>query len=659
MEDQGKRLLLAVVIALGIMFAWSELFPPEEPPRRTDETSETGGSMDPETSPTRPEAVTGQGQGQGQGHGKTVPEVAAEIAAAGEAERGPEQLYELANDQFRAVFTSYGGTLKSWELQGEKYREERNRKIQQIDMVRTEDEDLLPFAVGFGDVALIPERSEWRGERKSDTEIAFTWSLATGRGDQRTVLFDIVKTYRLHPADYLLELEVQVQNRNAKAQKLPLTVSLYGYQDPTEDTGGGMGSIDHSWKSACYANDELFTEGWEDLKEEPLHVGGSVHWGGITQSYFLMAASPRVEPGTMLECDAAAVSGRPGVMRTTLEFPDVNIGPGDPPMTRSVVAYLGPKYLNELQSIAGKVGYDPHFGEAVDMGYLAILARPLLSLLQWFYSFLGNWGLAIVFLTIVVKLATLYWTTKSMRSMKRMAKLKPKIEALQKKYKDDRQRQQVEMMNLYKAHKINPLAGCLPMLLQMPIWFALYRMLMTATELYNAPFIPGWIDDLTADDPYFILPIVLVVMMFLQAKFSPTTGDSTQQKVMMYALPLTFGVFSFFFPSGLTLYILTNTVLTALHQLWMNRTDPSEPAVSAVKAGTKARAGAMAGEDGDTGGRAGSGRAAQDAGEDADEEGSAGAHSAGAQGASGGKDARKRSGQKKRSGKSRKRGGAS
>jgi YidC/Oxa1 family membrane protein insertase len=266
-------------------------------------------------------------------------------------------------------------------------------------------------------------------------------------------------------------------------------------------------------------------------------------------------------------------------------------------MSQSVTAYLGPKYLDALESVAAQIGRDPGFGAAIDLGWFGFLARPLLWLLQFFYSVVANWGLSIVLLTVVVKLATLYWTTKSMRSMKQMARLKPKIEALQKKYGDDKQRQQVEMMNLYKANGVNPLAGCLPMLLQMPIWFALYQMLMTAGELYRAPLIPGWIHDLTATDPFYILPIVLVGMMFLQAKLSPTTADSAQQKIMMYGLPLSFGFFSFFLPSGLTLYILTNTALTLLHQLWMNRTDPAPPAKSddadsakkAANAGTATR----------------------------------------------------------------------
>jgi YidC/Oxa1 family membrane protein insertase len=150
-----------------------------------------------------------------------------------------------------------------------------------------------------------------------------------------------------------------------------------------------------------------------------------------------------------------------------------------------------------------------------------------------------------------------------------------------REYKNDRQRIQVETMALYKQHNVNPLAGCLPILLQMPIWLALYRMLSSAGELYQEAFIPGWIDDLTNTDPYHILPIILVVTMFLQARMTPQTGDSRQQKFLVYGMPLMFGVMSFFFPAGLTLYIFTNTLLSALHSLYMNKYDKKSLEIAA------------------------------------------------------------------------------
>ena len=179
--------------------------------------------------------------------------------------------------------------------------------------------------------------------------------------------------------------------------------------------------------------------------------------------------------------------------------------------------------------------------KVIDLGWFAFIGRPLLWLLQKFQSVVGNWGIAIVLLTIVVKLLTLYWTTQSMRSMKETAALAPQLKALQAKYADDKQRQQAEQMALYKEHGVNPVAGCLPMLLQMPVWIALYRMLANAGELYLQPFIPGWINDLTATDPYYILPGVLFVSMFLQARLQPASVDSTQQKFLQYGMPIMFG----------------------------------------------------------------------------------------------------------------------
>jgi YidC/Oxa1 family membrane protein insertase len=178
-------------------------------------------------------------------------------------------------------------------------------------------------------------------------------------------------------------------------------------------------------------------------------------------------------------------------------------------------------------------------------------------------------------------LAFVYWTTQSMRSMKEAASLAPQLKTLQAKYPDDKQRQQAEQMALYKEHGVNPVAGCLPMLLQMPIWIALYRMLANAGELYLQPFIPGWISDLTASDPYYILPGALFISMFLQARLQPASVDSAQQKILQYGMPIMFGVMGLFFPSGLTLYMFTNNVLSALHSIYMNKFDKQSLASAA------------------------------------------------------------------------------
>src|SRR5215467_6386202 len=239
------------------------------------------------------------------------------------------------------------------------------------------------------------------------------------------------------------------------------------------------------------------------------------------------------------------------------------------------------KNYDDLEGADTAAGFTTGFSKAIDLGWFAFIGRPLLWLLQKFHDVVGNWGVAIILLTFLVKALTLYWTTKSMRSMKAMAALAPQMKVLQTKYADDKQRQQAETMALYKQHGVNPVAGCLPILLQMPIWIALYRMLANAGELYLQPFIPGWIDDLTNTDPYYVLPAILFISMFVQARLQPASVDSTQQKFLQYGMPIMFGVMAFIFPSGLSLYMLTNNILSMLHSIYMNKFDKKSLASAA------------------------------------------------------------------------------
>jgi len=229
-----------------------------------------------------------------------------------------------------------------------------------------------------------------------------------------------------------------------------------------------------------------------------------------------------------------------------------------------VQAYLGPKDIDQLKAV--NVGLE----DTIDFWILGFLCKPMLWLMRLSYSVIPSWGVAIVFLTLIVKLLTLYWTQKSFVQMRRMAQLKPKMNELNAKFKDDKAKLNTAMMELYKREKVNPLGGCLPMLLQMPIWIALYRTIYSAVELFQAPLFL-WITDLSAHDPYFVMPLVLGVLMFIQQKMSPTAGDPAQAKMMLYMMPIMFTVFMLFLPSGLVFYILVNTLLSIGHQKYMNR----------------------------------------------------------------------------------------
>ena len=596
MDDQGKRLLLAVAVAFAIVLVWNAVqtrfFPPPEPPpgeqvpgeQVTDAGSQEGHEPT-ETPGDGPETPKGpklaEPDGASDGASDTAgPKLDTPAEPAMENRCASDQLgtFEFTFDGFRAVFTSEGGSLRSWQLQGQKYRTADDSGPHQMDLVPNGDDPRLrQFALRFDERDdWWPETTTWCMTEKTDTTIAFKWSYFHPSRD--SAIYEITKKYELFPADYLVQMTIGVINKEAAEDSETVVVSLFGYQDPSVDTEGGWASLDTAWKSACLINDEVEEATFKDLTESPKKRIGKLLWGGFNHSYFFVAAAPKLDADSRLSCSSAGYKDVPGAMRTDIAFPSVKLRKNHE-ITYVLSAYLGPKYLDKLEAIPATIDHNPRFEESIDFGWFGILARPLLGLLQWFHSFLGNWGLAIILLTVVVKLATLYWNTKAMRSMRKMAKLKPQMEAIQKKYQDDKQKQQQEVMNLYRAHGVNPVAGCLPMFLQMPIWFALYRTLMAAAELYHAPFIPGWIDDLTgvpdlSRPAYLVMPIALMGMMFLQARLSPTTPDSTQQKIMMYGLPLMFGVFGFFFPAGLTLYMLTNTVLTSLHNVWMNRTDP-------------------------------------------------------------------------------------
>jgi YidC/Oxa1 family membrane protein insertase len=233
--------------------------------------------------------------------------------------------------------------------------------------------------------------------------------------------------------------------------------------------------------------------------------------------------------------------------------------------TYSLRLYAGPKEINLLKNVT------PNLEKSIDLGsWLGPIARPLLQLLKLIYAYVKNYGSAIIILTLLVRMLLYPINRKQYKSMKAMQKLGPELAALKKKYANDKQRINMETMNLFKRNKVNPLGGCLPMVLQMPIFFALYRVLYTSVELRHAPFFL-WIRDLSAPDPYYISPILMAIAMFFQQKLTPTaTMDPAQAKVMKF-MPIIFSIFMIALPSGLVLYILVSSLASIPQQVYMTR----------------------------------------------------------------------------------------
>jgi YidC/Oxa1 family membrane protein insertase len=237
--------------------------------------------------------------------------------------------------------------------------------------------------------------------------------------------------------------------------------------------------------------------------------------------------------------------------------------PAGASISQTIQVFAGPKSIEELRK-AG-VGLE----EAVAFGFFAVLAKPLLLTLNFFQRIVGNYGVAIILLTILIRVFFFPLATKQFRSMKEMQRLQPLLKELKEKYKDDKEKLNQETMQLFRTHKVNPLGGCLPILVQIPVFIALYQALLNSIALRQAPFI-FWLKDLSAPDPTYITPVLMTGSMFLQQKMSPPAADPAQQKIMMF-MPLIFGVMFLNFPSGLVLYWLINNLLAIGQQYWINR----------------------------------------------------------------------------------------
>lgn len=310
---------------------------------------------------------------------------------------------------------------------------------------------------------------------------------------------------------------------------------------------------------------------------ESLESAAGVKWIGLDTRYFVLAVVPQADAGygaqVAKEDDAAL--GSPAV-RGSLVFPTE----GKREFTFATKLYFGPKEMASLTKV------DPVLSDAIDFGWTSVIAIPLLQALKWLYGFLRNYGLAIIVLTFIIKMLLFPLMYKSMKSMAKMSKLQPQLNALREKYKDDKEKLNMEMMSFMKANGYNPVGGCLPILLQMPIFFALYRVLFNSMELYQAPFY-GWIHDLSSPDPFFVTPILLTGLMYLQQKLSPTTTMDPAQQKMLQIMPVMFGAFMLMLPSGLTIYMVVNSVVSIAQQWFLNKKlgiTPGAPPATATPA---------------------------------------------------------------------------
>jgi len=394
------------------------------------------------------------------------------------------------------------------------------------------------FDLGSADDIVVP--LTWTDGAGLTVEKRFTFTRGSYTiGVEQTVTNDSAEPWR--GAEY-----AQLQRRSYPQERSMFDVDSYSFDGPIIFDGK---------KSEKLKRDDLIDDG-------PYSLSSDNGWVGAIQHHFVSAIVP--ETGTS---QRYGVSIRGNVATANSIGPAVIVEPGTA-QTFTTTLFVGPKLQDQLGEIHDKLTL------TVDYGWLTILSDPLFWLLSKAYGIFGNWGVAIIAVTILIKLLFYKLTESSGRSMAKMRNLQPRLKALQDRYKDDRQALSQAMMDLYKREKVNPAAGCLPILIQMPFFLAFYWVLLESVEMRQAPF-ALWITDLSARDPYFILPLIMGAAMFFQQKLNPQIGDPVQMRVMQ-VMPIIFTAFFAFFPSGLVLYWVTNTVLSIAQQWKINRVVEAE-----------------------------------------------------------------------------------
>jgi YidC/Oxa1 family membrane protein insertase len=444
-------------------------------------------------------------------------------------EHSPSKEILVETGFYRATLTTRGGTIDNFILKTYKDKDGTDVSLLKDQVVLsplglgTSTEDFVLSRVDFS-----LQGSDMKLKSAESGSAIFTYT---------TPQFSIRRTYTFYGDRYQIDLIDEVTGIHEYWITLG---SGFGIHDPGDSSAPHVGPV--------ILKDTDRMEVYPKKLDTPKDYRGGIRWVAQEDKYFFASIVPL---GSVIEAKTWKVQNSAVV--------GLKVASG----VNQFIIYAGPKEYTRLQEL--KVGLE----HVIDFGFFSFLARPLFWILKFFYGFLKNYGWAIVILTLLVRIPFIPIINMGQNSMKRMQELQPKLNEIRERYKKDPQRIQKEMMELYKKYKVNPVSGCFPILLQIPVFFALYKVLMIAIELRGAPFML-WINDLSTKDPYYVLPIIMGVTMVIQQKMTPTSPDPRQNKIMML-MPVVFTFLFLNFASGLVLYWLVNNVLSILQQLYANR----------------------------------------------------------------------------------------
>lgn len=566
-----RRILYALAAALAIALAFTFLGPSFLEDSHREPGASTTTAAPAKKGGDRAEPPADRGGREPPAKATSTPPAQASTATKSPppAARPPEQKVRLRGADFVATLSSRGGTLSSFKLLAKKYRRVHEGRTAQVDLVSTEREKWLPLRLGFRDADFDYQEQnvDYRLVEHDAHHAVFEWESAEVRIRRRYEVKD----------PFQLVLTTEITNLAQAAQSHKLELETFRYVRTEDEEGRFFSQSPWVVSGVCDAGGEITRHVKGDMWHET-STAGRIGFAAADDLYFVQSLLPAAS-ANRAECRMKARALPEGsLFRVSLVYAKEEVEAG---RTASYVtrAYFGPKDHDGLARI------DPQLQHLVDFGILAPLCRILLHVLQFFFGFVGNWGVAIILLTVSVKILLYPLSQKSFKSMREMQRVKPIIDGINAKYPDDKDKRNQALMQVYKEHKINPFGGCLPILFQMPIGLALYTTLWRAIELYQEPFTLWWVD-LSSPDPYFVLPLILGVTMFIQQKMTPTTMDPAQQKMMQWFMPIMFTAFMLFLPVGLTVYILTNTLLTIAQQQALYRRHPLPAVVPAAPAPT-------------------------------------------------------------------------
>ncbi len=561
--DEQKRLLLAVVLSVVVLVGYQTFFvkPPEpnnQPQQVQNQTTEQPQAQDKRSNVTEYKAEQNT----------------AKIAAPPQVVKPQRKEYRtisVSTPLYNIAISEYGAAVKGFELK--RYRE-TNKKDSPL-------KQLVPKQLVSGTILLGLEEKSVPGLKDAVYTAKIDADETLVSQGEKTIEFIfetpqgiVVKKIFTFKADsYLIDCDIVFQNGSAMALNDSLVISTPGFYDDVVKKQsrfafvGPMASIDNKYKAIKP----------KKIKEQDTYLG-KIDWSGFTEQYFLTAVMPQKAESINTTDTKLKLSFVNDIVTSSYIQKMDRLDPGKQ-ADYAFTFYMGPKSLKVFGH------YDNSLKNAINFGFFNVIAKPLLIVMNTIHGVIPNYGVAIILLTIFIKL--IFWPlgTKSYRSMNKMKKVQPLMTELREKYKDDKQKMNQEVMALYKTYKVNPASGCLPMVVQMPIFFALYRMLYQAIELRHAPFF-GWISDLSAPDRLFDLNFAIPMMQkpygipmltllmgasfLLQQKMTPTTGDPMQAKMMML-MPIFMTVLFINFPAGLVLYMFVNNLISMGQQYYIQK----------------------------------------------------------------------------------------